>query len=437
MTWLAGVLVAEGYTDIGTLDFYSAECVTTGIDAPRVAASLNDEPADVYLFSPMTPNLPFALEIAALAKSLHPRCRTIFGGVAATPLADQVAAHPAVDFVVRGRGEYALPRLLDALTGRCELSSVGNLTTKHPVQGIVSSAATYPWMPVADIPFPKVDLFDSDTGLDLRYLRQVYSLGCPYRCSFCTIQTIGRRASYFPIERVLAEIRAYRSHYGEHHNIYFGDETFTVSRERTRQLCDALTEDGTIHYDCQTRLNLLGDEGLLDTMRVSGCRWVEVGVESMNQATQNRFKQKLALHDVTETLKRVQGAGLPVCSFVVNGFPDQSVDDMRRSIDAIAELVGAGLLQATYLFGLVPYPGSALYESPGEHGMELVHHDFRLYNEDWLPVYRTKYAEPEETYEAFLYGLDVLGDAMGTMPYFGRLPSDGDDYGSFWQASHV
>lgn len=439
MTWLAGVLIHEGYPNVGTLDFYSSEKVTEGLDVSRVVQSLRDQPADVYLFSPMTPNLPFALQIAEIAKAIHPKCRTIFGGVAATPLAELVAAHPSVDFVVRGRGEHALPRLLDAITGHAELDQVGNLTARGHTGEVMSSRFDHPWMPVEEIPFPKVDLFPQETGLDLRYIRQVYSLGCPYQCSFCTIQTIGRKASYFPVERVIAEIRAYRHHYGEHHNIYFGDETFTVHRERTQALCEALEAEGNVSYDCQTRLNLLGDVKLLTTMWRSGCRWVEVGLESMSQSAQDMFKQRLRLTHVRETLRAVRDVGLPVCSFVVNGFPGQSIDDMRRSIDSVGELIEEGLLQATYLFGLVPYPGSAMYSDPERHGMTLLHRDFLCYNEDWPPVYRTAHAEPEKIYEVFLHGLDVLASAMGTQPWFGTLPGDASatEYGSFWQTSHV
>ncbi len=438
MHWLGGVLEAAGFTSIGTLDFYAAECALTGVDAARVLEDLSGAPADVYLFSPMAPNLEFALQIAALAKSLYPRCRTVFGGVAATPLREAVAADPNVDFVVHGRGEYALPQLLDALRGALPIEDAGNLCWRDGGQVRVSPR-TYPWMHPAELPFPKVDLFEPDIGQDLRYLRIVYSLGCPYRCSFCTIQTIGRKASYFPVERVIAEIRAYRARYGRHHNIYFGDETFTVNTPRTLALCQALEREGDVGYDCQTRLNLLADPVVLDAMRDSGCRWVEVGIESVDQSTQDIFKQRLRLAPLLDTLKRVRDAGLPTCSFLVNGFPNQTLDDMRRSTDLACELIEAGLLQATYLFGLVPYPGSDLHDDPARFGMRLHHHDYKLYHEDMPPVFDTAFASSDEIYQVFLEGLVKLGSAMGATPHFPAMPppQKAAEFGNFWQASHV
>lgn len=439
MMWLAGVLVQEGYCNVAALDFYSTECALTGVDTERILQSLRANPADVYLFSPMTPNLSFAFEIADLAKVLYPKCKNIFGGVVATPLREQVAAHPSVDFVIHGRGEYALPHLLDAICGKKDVNEVGNLCYRSSSGKVVVNHSGYPWMPLDQLPFPKIDLFPSDVGLDIRYIRQVYSLGCPYRCKFCTIQTIGRKPSYFPIDRVLAEIRAYRAQYGIRHNIYFGDETFTANRERTLAICSALERAGNVMYDCQTRLNLVDDVDVLVAMERSGCRWVELGIETINQETQNLFKQRVQLKPLFETLHRLRGAGLPACSFLVNGFPNQTIDDMRRSVDFVGELIEQGLLQATYLFGLVPYPGSDIYDHPEQYGMVIHHHNYKLYHEDMIPVFSTRYATADEIYEVFLYGLRELGRAMGTKPYFGEIPQlpELNIFGAFWQESHV
>lgn len=442
MTWLAGVLVHAGYRNLGTLDFYTSECAMSGVDTAKVLQTLKENPADVYLYSPMTPNIFFAYEIADLVKEVYPAAINIFGGVVATPMRRQVASHRSVDYVVFDRGEHALPNLLSAIASRKteqDLATLGNLCFEVGDGSVFESPHRYPSMSPDELPFPKVDLFPPDTGEDLRYLRQVYALGCPYKCSFCTIQTIGQKPSYFPITRVLDEIRAYRTRYGEHHNIYFGDETFTLNTEKTLALCAALEAEGDIYYDCQTRLNCLNDKRVLTALRRSGCRWVEIGLETFDQDAQNMFKQRVKLDVLLDTLRAVRDAGLPVCSFLVNGFPNQTTDDMRRSIDFGCELIERGLLQATYLFGLVPYPGSDMYTQPERHGMTIHHHNFKYYHEDMLPVYSTPFAEPEQIYDIFLYGVDALGKAMGGTPYFGGMPAavEQESYGSFWTGSHV
>ncbi|MDT0262305.1 B12-binding domain-containing radical SAM protein [Jatrophihabitans lederbergiae] len=441
MHWLGGTLQAHGYSELDVLDFYTEPGVvgeTSRLDPVAVERILREHPADCYLFSPMTVNLHFAQQIAQQAKAIYPSAHTVFGGVVATPLAELVASHPAVDYVIAGRGERALPALLDALAaGVTRPDTVGHLVYSDGTR-CVRTPFSYPDVSPADMPWPKVDLFPPSAGGDIRYLRQVYALGCPYQCTFCTIQTIGRKPAYFPVERVLAEIRAYRDYYGAHHNIYFGDETFTLHRDHTLELLAALAAEGDIGYDCQTRLNCLTDSSVLDALRDSGCRWVEIGLETGVQESLDAHKHRMKLRDCELTLERIRDAGLAACAFTVNGFPDQSLNDMRRSLDWVASLIERDLLQASYLFGLVPYPGSAMYADPQRFGMNIEHHDYSRYHEDLPPVFSSAHATPDQAYEVFLEGLDVLADAMGKQPYFGGPPTRPlGTYGSFWADAHV
>lgn len=439
MHWLGGVLADAGYTSLEAIDLYTSECTLDGIHRSQLEASLRRSPGDLYLLSPMTPNLHFALEIATLIKEIHPRSKVIFGGVVATPLHREIAKHPHVDYVIHGRGEYALPALVRAIEQGSDLGKVGHLAFKDADGDVVVTKHQYPWMPVNQIPKPKIDLFDRSVGDDIRYLRQVYGLGCPYKCSFCTIQTIGRKADYFHTERVISEIHDYRAHYGKQHNVYFGDETFTVNKPRTLEICTALRLDGTIKYDIQTRLDALTDGEILRALKDSGCCWVEIGIETFSQESQDQHKQRTKLANVEDTLARVRDAGLASCSFMVNGFPNQSLDDMKRSTDYACSLIERDLLQASYLFGLVPYPGSALYDDPSRYGMKILHHEFRFYHEEMPPVYETAFASSDEIHQAFLTGVRDLGQAMAGRSSLLPFPADTTDtrYGSFWGGSHI
>jgi anaerobic magnesium-protoporphyrin IX monomethyl ester cyclase len=440
MLWLAGVLDDNGYDDLDVVDLYT-EDVVDGIGPIRhepVRQLLRAHAADCYLFSPMTVNLGFAYDIAEVIKQLYPEAKVIFGGVVATPLCDEVARHPAVDYVVVERAEVALPALLRAIESDVEPVDVGQLVFQRSDRTLVRTAKRYPDVHPSALSFPKVDLFPASAGQDIRYLRQVYGLGCPYKCTFCTIQTIGRKPDFFPIDRVLAEIRAYRARYGEHHHIYWGDETFTLHPARTMELLTALRQEGGITYDCQTRLNCLNDDRMLHEMKASGCQWLEIGLETGVQDSHEVHKHHMKLDDVEETLKRVRDAGIAACSFMVNGLPAQTPDDMRRSVDWVCDLISRDLLQASYLFGLVPYPGSAMFTHPERFGMTLLHRDFSRYHEDLPPVFTTPQATPDAVYTVFLESLELLGQAMSKRPYFGSAAPDPTiEYGAFWAGAHV
>jgi anaerobic magnesium-protoporphyrin IX monomethyl ester cyclase len=440
MMWLGGVLEEQGYHNLDVIDLYTSVHAlngTSAIDEHYVRGVLRTHGgAGVYLFSPMTPNNHLAIAIARIVKDLYPQSKTIFGGVMSTPAHETTAREPAVDFVVRGRGEVALPALLHALEHDRDLQSVGQLTYEDG--GTVRyNPLVYPDVLPAHLPKDKIDLFPPEAGEHIRYIRQVYGLGCPYRCSFCTIQTIGQRQHYFPVARVLDEMDAYRDRFGEQHHFYMGDETFTMSDGPTLTLLDAFAARGDISFDAQTRLNRLTNPEIITALGEGGCKWLEIGIETSVEDTSERFKQHTKLDGLLGTLSRLGDAGVAVCSFMVNGFPGQTLDTMKKSVEQIATLIDDGYLQASYFAQLVPYPGSEIYENPDKFGMQLLHKDFSRYHEDLPPVYTTAEApDPEEVHEVYRQGLMTLGAAMSR-----SVPTASGDswneYGTFWKGPHV
>ena len=423
MTWLAGVARDRGFDNLMPLNLQAAADANLGIDRHAFEREIRATSADVYLFSPMTANLHFALTMASIIKRVYPKAKTIFGGIVATPMHRTLAREPVVDFVVHGRGELALPDLLEAIDGRRDIGTVGNLTFREENGQVTENLQVYPWVQAADIPYPAVDLFPQELGSFLRYIRINYALGCPFKCSFCTIQTIGQKPDYFPIDRVLQEIRDYQNHYGRDLHIYFGDETFTHNTRATLALCERLNDEG-ITYDIQTRLTSARNRRVLAALKKSGCAWVEVGIEAVSQKSMNLHKQGTDVGMLEDTLRRIRDAGLPACSFIINGLPGLSLDDMRRSIDSTCNLLSRDLLHASYFLGLVPYPGSKMYDNPLKYGIKLRHRKFELYNEEALPVYDTDHASAEQIYGVFLEGVQEIGQAMDKPPFLGQVRHD-------------
>jgi B12-binding domain/radical SAM domain protein len=73
-----------------------------------------------------------ALEVARVAKELHPHVPVILGGLSATYFHRELAGYPQVDYVVRGDStEPVLHQLLLALRGEASVAQVPNLTWKE------------------------------------------------------------------------------------------------------------------------------------------------------------------------------------------------------------------------------------------------------------------------------------------------------------------
>jgi radical SAM superfamily enzyme YgiQ (UPF0313 family) len=207
----------------------------------------------------------------------------------------------------------------------------------------------------------------------------------------------------------------------------------------TLELCAALKVEGDIFYDCQTRLNCLTDSAVVKALAGSGCRWLEIGLETNDQGSQNIFKQGVKIDATEAILARLRDEGIATCSFMVNGFPNQTRDEMKRSIEWVCSLIQKDLLQASYLQVLVPYPGGDMYEHPERYGMKIHHRKYEFYSEDLPPVFDSLLTTSDESYEQFQHGLIALTQAMSKKPYFGHAPSpeDAGKFGRFWADSHA
>jgi clorobiocin/coumermycin A biosynthesis protein CloN6/CouN6 len=76
-----------------------------------------------------------ALKIASLVRSIHPETPIIFGGMAATYFADELIRLPQVDMVMRGYDTHEpMAQLLDELTGARSFDRVENLSWKEGSQ---------------------------------------------------------------------------------------------------------------------------------------------------------------------------------------------------------------------------------------------------------------------------------------------------------------
>jgi len=408
-TWLAGVLDSHGFTNLGGLDLFSTS-ILNGIDYDSVRASLKYARADVYLFAPMTINIGVALKIAAMIKELYPAALTVFGGIFATPMHLETAAHSAVDVIIRDRGDYALPELLKAYVEKRDLRTVGNVTITDE-QGTYVSPKLHPYIETNLLPYPKVDIFPSSTGKKMRYIRQNWSLGCPWACSFCTIQTIGRKPQYFSSDRVLTEVMMYREQFGHHHHVYFGDETFTTNSKATTLFCEHLAEEQLFEFDCQTRLPLIQDPALPKILYDAGCRWIEIGLESIH-AFSLQYKKQRKVAPMLEAFERLRDAGIGVCTYTMYGLPSESLDDMKRTMEVVSDWIRSDILTTAFTSILVPYPGTEFFATPMTNGLEIITTDFSLYDEDLLPVFRTASFSEQELYDVFLLSIQSYEQAM-------------------------
>lgn len=182
---------------------------------------------------------------------------------------------------------------------------------------------------LADSPMPRWDLYRNEravTGVIQT------SRGCPFECNFCdVIQYFGRVQRHKPVELVVAEAQSlYDAGY---RNINLSDDNFTVYRQRSRALLEALAawngRDGrdAVQFVTQASIDLSRDTELARLCNAAGLREVFIGIEtSSEEALKEARKRQNLRQDLVAETSRIVASGVAVTAGMMVGFDS---DDTR------------------------------------------------------------------------------------------------------------
>src|SRR5499425_968828 len=113
--------------------------------------------------------------------------------------------------------------------------------------------------------------------------------GCPYGCEFCTVTGFfGDSIRFRTNESVVNELlllKARACKEGGQIAVFFIDDNFAINVKRTKSLLrDIIAAKAQIFWVAQISANLLRDEELVDLIAASGCKWIFIGMESVDPA---------------------------------------------------------------------------------------------------------------------------------------------------------
>jgi len=372
LAWIASVLEEHGH------EVKIVDSPTLGLSIGDFVEIVKSWNPDIVGLSSLTPTIRLAYKAARAVKAVDEGIKVVMGGVHVTFLWREVLEEcPYVDYVVLGEGEESMPKLVEALEGKVELSEVQGIALRNESGEAVW---TGPWRPVdlEKLPPPARQLLPMDKytvfGKPVRVVHVMASRGCPYGCIFCaTSYYFGRRVRYRRVEQVLDEVAECVDKY-KTKTFAFTDDELTINRRWMESFIKGLRERGLdIQWSCGARVDSV-DERLLAKMFSSGCTMIYFGVESGSQETINKIGKRIDLKQaerVFEVIKRMGGSA--VATFIL-GLPWETVDDMRKTVEFALKL-DPDYAQFTYA---TPYPGTPLYEMAKKYDL-IVDRDWSHY----------------------------------------------------------
>lgn len=322
---------------------------------------------DVVGLTALGCNFVCATQIAKHIKRQAPSTSVLLGGPHASILHKKIVDQfPAFDIVVRGEAEDILPVLLRALDSSDSLSKVPGITWREQTTTRVNSPDTPAVQDVSALPFPAYDLFPKDL-LKSKRIRIEAGRGCPFACSFCsTAPFFGRQYRVKDASQLVGHL----DRLAEIYNVNRFDlvhDLFTVNKQKVRAFCDAVANRG-YSWTCSARVDCV-DDALIREMADSGCSSIYYGVETGSPSLQKSIKKRLKLHLVIPIVKRSVECGMKVTVSAITGFPQETANDQKDTLDLLGECAVLGNVR-TQLHLLNPEPGTELFD---EHQSELAY----------------------------------------------------------------
>jgi len=364
------------------------------------------KPDIVGIANPFTCQVEHTVRVADIVKEIDPSILTVVGGPHGTvvPLEFLEEARN-VDIVVIGEGEYTMLDIVRFFEGKKKIDDVQGIANRRDERVVLNSPRPFN-KNLDELPYPAYHLVDMEQYLNPktieyrsfqnRALSMITSRGCPFNCSFCSVhlhmgKTFRAHSADYVIDHIEYVVNKYRVK-----TIYFEDDNLTFDLKRFEEICDKIIEKD-IKFQWETPNGVRADYltlDLLKKMKKSGCQSVFVGIESGDQyVLDNIIGKRLKLKNVIKFAEMCKKIGLKTGAFYVIGFPGETKENMRNTINFALMLkrkydVGMHLLFAT------PSYGTRLYEECKKNGyirVELTPRAFAEVRQNWgLPLIETE-----------------------------------------------
>jgi radical SAM superfamily enzyme YgiQ (UPF0313 family) len=327
----------------------------------------------VGISSLFTPYVNEALRTAETVKAHLPNTKIVLGGHHPTAMPESAMDSEAVDFVIRGDGEVAMPLLARAISeggGYDAIPGLGFKTQDGTRQ--INPAARTPHLD--DYPLPAVRLINQKF-----YSRKsggstviVASRGCPLKCSYCCFgDQSDQRFRIRSVAAVISEIEQFALH-NNSGLIDFEDENLALNRRWFLKLLKTITDRfGESRFELRAMNGLYPpsiDEEIVDAMKKAGFRTLNLSLGSTCEQQLKRFNRPDVSVAFDRALELAERYGLDAVGYVICAAPFQRVED---SISDLLYLAARRVLAGVSVF--YPAPGSRDYELCRQQGILPVH----------------------------------------------------------------
>lgn len=330
---------------------------------------------------------PHAAVIAREARRMIPDLLIVAGGPAAT-FGDDIILNniPEIDIAVRGEGEETMFDLYRFLHREISPEKIKGIsfrgasqiirTPNRPLVGAEGTKGSE--LDILPSPFEKGIL----TGYE--YLGGLQaSRGCVFKCAFCSSPAFcNGKIRFHSIERIINDLKIISGNIlneGREKKLFFWDENFSLYKERTVKLCEALIKENfKFKFFVESRIDNM-DRDLLSLMYRAGFRNITFGLESaspgilrttkkVNGKSEDLTEEKKYLESARRTLRLCNELGIETVVNVMFGLPGETYEDGMKTVKFVEELDLNVVSSSCFML----FVGTDFYNNKEKYGLEII-----------------------------------------------------------------
>ena len=341
----------------------------------RQAVAFNPDVVGLSLLTPSAYLLPPLVEElrAALPKAL-----LVVGGPHVSSFGQAALAESGADAAVVGEGEVALERIVRTCRDRAGFAGIPGLLWRDADGNLCQNEGSL--APIEDLdslPFPAYDLIDlrvysvqkRNTRLPVRpYISLFTSRGCPYRCIYCH-HIFGKKFRAQSAAKVAEDIE-YAVRQLHVKDVEIVDDIFNYDGARVIELSEILTRRGikaSLAFPNGIRVDRL-EVAVVEALVDAGMYYAAIALESASPRIQKMIHKSLDIDKFFSACDQLTSRKVFTHGFAMFGFPTETEEDMRLTINA---MVGSKLHSASF-HTVLPFPNTEIYDYALSHYPEKV-----------------------------------------------------------------
>lgn len=345
------------------------------VDAPAWNWDKEDVIKDIGIFKPELlvidssfPSLNNDISVAESIKNSFKEIKVVLVGPPASQFSEIILESNGIDIVARWEYDFTLKEVAEKFGTRNNwLKDIKGVSFKqdgkviHNPDRAFSTSDDLDKIPFVSKVYKKhLHINDYFLGQSLYPEVQIFTgRGCPNRCTFCSWpQTLmGRKYRYRSVSNLLDEVEWIENNLSVK-EIFFEDDTFTLSKSRVLEFCKGYKErDLKTAWACNARADSL-DLETMKAMKKANCRLLIAGYESGSDEILKNVKKGITVDQIKEFAKNAKKVNLLVHGDIIFGLPGETKDTIRMTKDLIKETKPEVLQVAV----ASPFPGTEFYE---------------------------------------------------------------------------